>query len=151
VAYVVMDFMGGGQLLDYLAKGKMSPNICRYYFKEMLKGLHHMHSLNIYHLDLTPGNMLLDSKGNLKISDFGTSKKELRAIYKNSDTLGPYIAPESSFCLPEHEPLLDLFSAAVILFNMMTGSSPFSLASNGDNNYKRLIQFRNDEFWAQFE
>ena len=98
-----------------------------------------MHSLNIYHLDLTPGNLLLDSKGQLKISDFGTSKKELRGIYKNIDTLGPYIAPESSMCLSEHECLLDLFSIAVILFNMITGTSPFSLASNGDVNYKRLI------------
>lgn len=72
VAYVVLELAMGGELFDFIAMtGKFSEEIARFYFKQLLSGLHYLHSHGFAHRDLKPDNLLLDAKFNLKIADFG--------------------------------------------------------------------------------
>jgi serine/threonine protein kinase len=44
--------MEGGELIDFLALGALPENICRYFFRQLMFGLHHLHSNGIVHLDM---------------------------------------------------------------------------------------------------
>lgn len=62
----------GGELFDYVANsGPFKPIFCRHYFKQMLDGLHYLHSNGNAHRDLKPENVMLSADYNVKIIDFG--------------------------------------------------------------------------------
>ena len=72
--YIVMEYVGGGELFDKIAEeGKFDEPTARFYFKQLLDGIEYCHNIDVCHRDLKPENLLLDSEGNLKISDFGFS------------------------------------------------------------------------------
>lgn len=66
----------GGDLLSYVRKRrKLKEDIAKYFFKQILSGLHYIHQEKlIAHRDIKLDNILLDSNGNIKICDFGVSK-----------------------------------------------------------------------------
>ena len=68
---MVLELVEGGDLQNWIAWGGFSEETCRFYFKQMLKTLHYIHSKGFAHRDLKPHNILLDSSFNLKIADFG--------------------------------------------------------------------------------
>lgn len=72
--YIVLEFVSGGELLDTIAhKGRLSEGHSRRYFQQLIDAVAYCHSKGISHRDLKPENLLLDAKGNLKVSDFGLS------------------------------------------------------------------------------
>ncbi len=63
VAYVALELVENGELFDYIAmlRGEpLSERICRFYFKQLLSAIHHMHTNGIAHRDLKLENILLD-------------------------------------------------------------------------------------------
>lgn len=71
----VMELAAGGDLLNYVRKRrKLSENTAKVIFKQILKGLEHCHANNVLHRDIKLDNILLDSRGEVKIGDFGVSK-----------------------------------------------------------------------------
>nr|DAD45670.1 TPA_asm: hypothetical protein HUJ06_003900 [Nelumbo nucifera] len=94
--YIVMEYVSGGQLSDKLSYlKKLSEQEARLYFQQLIDAVEYCHCRGVYHRDLKPENLLLDTKGNLKISDFGLS-----ALRKPGDLLSTacgspcYVAPE---------------------------------------------------------
>jgi len=72
VAYIAQEAVLGGELEDYVGiAGVFDELTCRYYFTQLLQGVHHIHSRGLAHRDLKPENILMDEKFNLKIADFG--------------------------------------------------------------------------------
>lgn len=70
----VMEYMLGGDLGSLLEKyGRFEENIAKFYLAEIILAVKHLHSKNIIHRDLKPDNMLLDSEGHIKLTDFGLS------------------------------------------------------------------------------
>lgn len=89
--FIVLEFVDGGELFDLIAaEGKLNEDRARVYFQQVVLGLEHCHSRGICHRDLKPENLLLDSKGNVKISDFGLS-----TLYIGDDKV-----PSSDIYLP---------------------------------------------------
>lgn len=73
--YMVMDFVSGGELFFHLRKEKkFSEKRARFYASEILLALEKLHSLQIIYRDLKPENLLIDSDGHIKLTDFGLSK-----------------------------------------------------------------------------
>ncbi|KAL0289889.1 UNVERIFIED_CONTAM: SNF1-related protein kinase catalytic subunit alpha KIN10 [Sesamum angustifolium] len=72
--YVVMEYMMRGELHDYIwLKLKLHEDEARHLFQQIIAGVEHCHRNLIVHRDLKAENLLLDSKGNVKLADFGLS------------------------------------------------------------------------------
>ncbi len=78
---MVMDFVGGGDFFSLLAReGKLPEDRVRLYMAELILALSHLHSMGIVYRDLKPENVLLDSEGHVKLTDFGLSRYARRML-----------------------------------------------------------------------
>ena len=152
VAYIVQEMITGGELFDYIANtGAFTEEVCKYYFKQMLQGIHYIHSRGFSHRDLKPENILLDKNYNVKIVDFGFAcpleGRDGSGINRSQIGTPGYMAPEIINKLPYQGQVVDLFALGVILFIMRSGHPPFSQASEDDRYYQLLATNRSDLFW----
>lgn len=75
--YLVMDYYNGGDLLTLLSKfeDRLSEEMTRFYIAEMILAIDSVHKLNYVHRDIKPDNIVLDSKGHIRLADFGSCLK----------------------------------------------------------------------------
>merc|ERR1719229_1992591 len=148
---LVLEYAPGGELFDILYyTSALKEAVARTYFKQIVNGLEACHNANVVHRDLKPQNLLLDSKYNLKITDFGLSKiiqSDADAVMKTTyvGTRG-YQAPEL-LLNQKYDLKCDIFSVGVILFILMAGYPPFEQASKNDKWFKPLMKGNIDKFW----
>lgn len=95
-------------------------------FRQLLLALVHVHANNVVHADVQHANLLLDESGDLKLTNFGLSRRAGQAAPAHG---APHGTPQ--FMSPEQlrrQPLdlrSDLFSAGVVLYQILTGGRPF--------------------------
>eukprot|EP01018_Ginkgo_biloba_P023345 Gb_33333 [translate_table: standard] len=128
--YFVLEYVTGGELFNKIAQqGKLKEDDARKYFQQLINAVDYCHSRGVYHRDLKPENLLLDAKGNLKISDFGLSalSQQVREDGLLHTTCGTpnYVAPEVIVDKGYDGAKADLWSCGVILFVLMAGYLPF--------------------------
>eukprot|EP01018_Ginkgo_biloba_P023343 Gb_01155 [translate_table: standard] len=130
--------------IAYAQHGKLKEDDARKYFQQLINAVDYCHSRGVYHRDLKhrggmssdlhsityqPENLLLDAKGNLKISDFGLSalSQQVREDGLLHTTCGTpnYVAPEVIVNNGYDGAKADLWSSGVILFVLMAGYLPF--------------------------
>jgi len=148
---LVLEFAPGGELFDILYyTSALEVIVARSYFRQFISGLEACHKSGVAHRDLKPQNLLLDSKFNLKITDFGLSKvfapdANPRMVTNYVGTKG-YQAPELLLNLP-YSFAADIFSAGVVLFILLTGYPPFEQAQKSDRWFRPLAKGEYDKFW----
>ena len=152
VAYIAQEMISGGELFDYVSfSGPFSEPIAKYYFKQMLLGVHYIHSRGFSHRDLKPENILLDKNYNVKIVDFGFAcpLEGRDGSGANTSTVGTpgYMAPEILDRQPYQGQMVDLFALGVILFILYAGHPPFNMASDDDQRFKLLSSNKSEAFW----
>ncbi|KAF5947177.1 hypothetical protein HYC85_013134 [Camellia sinensis] len=126
--YIILEFITGGELFDKIVHhGRLSENESRRYFQQLIDGVDYCHSKGVYHRDLKPENLLLDSEGNLKISDFGLSALPGEGVSLLRTTCGTpnYVAPEVLSHKGYDGAVADVWSCGVILYVLMAGYLPF--------------------------
>jgi serine/threonine protein kinase len=131
--YMVMEYVEGDSLEMRLkagqASGRLLPGVEVWrIIKQMGEALTYIHEQGIIHRDIKPANILLTRDGNVVISDFGVAK--LLAGYGNTTTgtitgTPAYMSPEQALGQPiDHR--ADLYSMAVIVYEMLVGRVPFT-------------------------
>ena len=93
----------------------------------MLQGLSFIHSCNIFHRDLKPQNILMNSKGDVKLADFGLARtftRESQSYSQNVVTLW-YRAPELLVGTNCYNQSIDIWSVGCIFFELLTGKVLF--------------------------
>ncbi|XP_058074437.1 CBL-interacting protein kinase 24-like [Magnolia sinica] len=126
--YIILEFVTGGELFDKIVhQGRLGENESRRYFQQLLDAVAYCHSKGVYHRDLKPENLLLDSQGNLKISDFGLSALPQQGVGLLHTTCGTpnYVAPEVLSHQGYDGSAADVWSCGVILYVLMAGYLPF--------------------------
>ncbi|KAJ1421343.1 Serine/threonine-protein kinase, active site [Sesbania bispinosa] len=126
--YIVLEYITGGELFDKIVHhGRLSEAESRRYFQQLIDGVDYCHSKGVYHRDLKPENLLLDSQGNIKISDFGLSALPEQGVSMLRTTCGTpnYVAPEVLSHKGYNGALADVWSCGVILYVLMAGYLPF--------------------------
>lgn len=126
--FLVMELCPGGELFDRITdKSRYSERDAAFVLRQILEGLAFMHSQKIAHCDLKPDNFLFsskDKKADLKIIDFGMSKKLKRRQEMSSLRGTPYyIAPE--VLSGNYSECCDMWSFGVVMFVMLFGYPPF--------------------------
>jgi len=139
-AYLVMEFVQGEDLKQHLDSGK------RYTLEEslailrdLLAALDYAHQQNIVHRDVKPANLLVEASGRVKLTDFGVARIQDsgEATRTKGSMVGTlkYMAPEQVQGLPI-DARADLFSAGVVLYQLLTGKRPF----DGDSEFAIIHQ-----------
>ncbi|XP_038699219.1 CBL-interacting serine/threonine-protein kinase 21-like isoform X1 [Tripterygium wilfordii] len=137
--YLVMEYVPGGQLSDKLSYiKKLGESEARKIFHQLIDAVDYCHSRGVYHRDLKPENVLLDSKGNIKVSDFGLSTLRKPGDILTTTCGSPcYVAPELLANKGYDGAAADVWSCGVILYELLACYLPFD-----DNNlmilYKKI-------------
>mmetsp|Transcript_27475 Transcript_27475/g.78400 ORF Transcript_27475/g.78400 Transcript_27475/m.78400 type:complete len:650 (-) Transcript_27475:172-2121(-) len=122
--FLLMDYISGGELFSYtrVTQGLQSC-VARFFASEVALALQYLHELDIVYRDLKPENVLLDSEGHVKITDFGFAKVITGPTYTICGT-AVYMAPEI-IARAGHGKAADWWAFGVFVFELLTGTTPF--------------------------
>jgi serine/threonine-protein kinase len=133
VAYIVTELVDGGTLADQLGK-PLPADYCLGILRSVGSALDYAHARGLVHRDVKPSNILLARDGTPVLSDFGLARmmaspdqSTARRLTVTGTAVGTpeYMAPEQA-SEGEAGPAADLYSLAVVLYEMLTGSVPYT-------------------------
>ncbi len=131
--YIVMEFIEGQTLTQWM-RDNPKPDMAtvRGIIEQIAKGLLAFHRLEMIHQDLRPENIMIDGSGTVKIIDFGATKvaglDEISSPIEHADILGTAIYTAPEYFLGEvGSARSDLYSLAVITYQMLTGKLPYGI------------------------
>ena len=138
--YIAMDLLTGGDLRYQIFKQKI-------FFEEQTKfiisciilSLEYIHTNNILHRDLKPENLVFDSKGYLKLTDFGIAKVYRKENNKDTSGTPGYMAPEVMNA-QNHTIAVDYFALGVIGYELMMRKRPYLGKSRKEIKEKIMSQ-----------
>ena len=156
VNYIILEYAEKGMLFDYILYPNegLGEKKGKWVFYKILKGIDFCHKLGICHRDLKLENILLDTRFNPKINDFG-----LRKIItgENDNYLEEKVGTEKYYMCPEmlkkkvyNGFKADIFSLGVILMIIVINKYPFKYAKKSDSNYELIAHKKFDKFWNMF-
>jgi 5'-AMP-activated protein kinase, catalytic alpha subunit len=124
---MVMEYAGGGDLLQYVKKRKrLEESEAKSIFKQIIYGLAHCHCRSVLHRDIKLDNILLDNDGQIKLCDFGVSRVIGKKQHITEQCGTPaYIAPEIISDVGYQGFAADIWSLGVLLYAMVCGTVPF--------------------------
>jgi tRNA A-37 threonylcarbamoyl transferase component Bud32 len=129
VVFIAMELVRGRELKAYFAqKRRFDGKTALHIMLQLLDGLAYSHRHNIVHRDIKPANIfLVEGSGQVKITDFGIARIDGSELTLAGDMMGTpaYMAPEQ-FRGQTVDGRADLFSAGVVLYELLTGERPFA-------------------------
>jgi eukaryotic-like serine/threonine-protein kinase len=125
--YLVMELIDGPSLAARLASGPLAPAHVMDIVAQVADGLAAAHAADLVHRDIKPGNLLLASNGQVKITDFGISHAAGAAPVTRTGVLvgtPAYLAPER-VAGASGAPAADLYSLGIVAYECLAGQPPF--------------------------
>lgn len=134
--YMVMELVRGHTLDDIMAKRKAPLDVRESLaiIAQAADGLEYAHRMGVIHRDIKPSNLMVADNGVLKIMDFGIARvRGSQRLTRSGSIVGTlaYMAPEQ-LRGEEGDETCDLYSLAIVLYELLTGSPPFSANSEYD-------------------
>ncbi|BBU31265.1 hypothetical protein BTHE68_49990 [Burkholderia sp. THE68] len=133
-AYIAMELVCGHALKPLLDAGRpLALASALDWFAQLLAALGFAHAHGVVHRDIKPANLLVSEQGRLKVADFGVAHVESSTLTLAGAMIGTpcYMSPEQ-FTGESVDGRSDLFSAAIVLYQMLTGCRPFAGASQAE-------------------
>ncbi|KAI0244376.1 hypothetical protein L0F63_003650 [Massospora cicadina] len=144
----VMEYCPGGDLYAIIRNGSMTRCEIDCCFKQLITGVGYLHSMGVAHRDIKPENLLLDARGQVKITDFGVSDVFRMgwetAPHRSSGLCGsePYIPPEAFIERDYDARLMDVWACGIVYYTMTFHTIPFRSATPNDPDYRRFLELR---------
>ena len=140
-AYLVMRYLRGGSLRDYIDRqGKLETEVASSVLEQVGTALAFAHRNGVVHRDVNPGNILMDEDGNAYLSDFGIAMEEgTDDGHGEGAIVGTmaYLAPEQIRGVPAGRET-DVYALGITLYEMLSGLRPFANLTLATLVYKHL-------------
>ncbi|MBI4566139.1 MAG: protein kinase [Planctomycetes bacterium] len=147
VPYIAMDYIDGEPLTAHLERKHRLRDMV-IWLEKVVRAVEYAHEQGVIHRDLKPGNVMIDSRGEPRIMDFGLAKftddKQMSVLTRSGSFLGTpyYMAPEQIKMGSEAvDARSDVYALGVILYEMICGHPPHG----GDNSAAVFNRIVNDE------
>ena len=138
--YLVAEYAGDKTLYDLIKSKDISPSDAINIVAQICEGLEEAHNAGIVHRDIKPSNVVLEKSGRPKIVDFGLAVIQGgQKVTKSGSTVGTvgYMSPEQLRGEPVDK-RTDLFSAGVLLYELITGKHPFLMETEAATQHRIL-------------
>lgn len=134
--WIIMDYCSGGSVRTLLKAGKIEEKYSSVITRELLVALVYIHKEGIIHRDIKAANVLVTKEGRVQLCDFGVAAQLSNVQLKRTSMIGtPYwMAPEVIQEGTPYNQKADVWSLGITLFEIATGSPPFS-----DQELKRAV------------
>ncbi|VEU20845.1 DEKNAAC101763 [Brettanomyces naardenensis] len=143
--WMVMEMGSNGELFDKIEPDRgVDEEVAHFYFSQLINAVDFVHSKGVAHRDIKPENLVLDSAGNLKLTDFGLAnvfrkKTGPKRICTTPCGSPPYVAPE--LILRRYDPeLADIWSCGIVLFVLLTGKIAWEMPYSDDPDYDYFVK-----------
>eukprot|EP01135_Chromosphaera_perkinsii_P004975 Nk52_evm19s307 gene=Nk52_evmTU19s307 len=147
---MVLEFMDGGSLTELLARrGAIPEPVIASIAQQVLHGLVYLHKhRHLIHRDIKPQNLLLNTKGEIKISDFGVSGQLASTISSCVSWVGTvtYMSPER-IQGKSYSVMSDIWSFGLSIMELAMGEFPYQMPSGNNNNNQQQPAGFNMGFW----
>jgi serine/threonine-protein kinase len=128
VHYIVMEFVEGRTLADLAGGGRIMPDRAIEIAIDVCRALEAAHAQGVIHRDIKPGNIMINQRGEVKVTDFGIARvvSTSETVAQTAAVLGTasYLSPEQAQGQPV-DGRSDLYSLGCVLYEMVTGRPPF--------------------------
>ena len=132
LAYIVMEYIKGKELKDHFdAKERLDLRTILRLMTELLDALEFAHEAGVIHRDVKPANVMLDSGGHVKLTDFGVARITDADGEQGEATRAGAMIGTPSYMSPEQiqgqaiDRRTDIFSAGILFYQLLTGKKPF--------------------------
>jgi tRNA A-37 threonylcarbamoyl transferase component Bud32 len=130
--YLLMEYVDGVNLREAMQAGAFTPGDCLALVQDICAALKFAHDEGILHRDVKPENVLLDSRGRVKIADFGLAKlvgkneRDDITLTRQGAVMGTlhYMAPEQLETPQDIDQRADIYSLGVVFYELLTGELP---------------------------
>src|SRR5215831_11707885 len=125
--YIAMEFLDGRTLKELVVSRGAAPiNVAIEYARQILSALRFAHRHGIVHRDIKPHNVLVDSEGRVKVTDFGIARAGTSQMTETGSIVGTaqYLSPEQAQGR-QVDQRSDLYSLGIVLYELLTGKTPF--------------------------
>ena len=125
--YIAMELVDGQTLKELvIERGPTSPTVAVDLTEQLLRALGYAHTRGLVHRDVKPQNVILDGEGRAKVADFGIARAANSEMTDTGAIVGTvqYLSPEQAQGQPVDR-RSDLYSAGVVLYELLTGRVPF--------------------------
>lgn len=126
--FLIMELITGGTLRELLAeRGPMPPHAAAAVLRSVLTGLSAAHASGLVHRDIKPDNVLINGDHRVKLADFGLVRTASASTHSTDQIVGTvaYLSPEQVDGT-DITPASDVYSAGIVLFELLTGTTPFT-------------------------
>jgi serine/threonine-protein kinase len=126
--YIAMEYLDGRTLKELiLSRGPAPIPVAIDYARQILAALRVSHRQGLIHRDIKPHNVLVDGEGRAKVTDFGIARSGPSQMTEAGSIIGTaqYLSPEQAQGAPVDE-TSDLYSLGIVLYELLTGTVPFS-------------------------
>jgi beta-lactam-binding protein with PASTA domain/predicted Ser/Thr protein kinase len=129
--YIAMEFVEGRTLKDIIRdRGPAPPEAAADITLQILRAAGYAHKRGIVHRDIKPHNVLIDTEGRVRVTDFGIARAGVSDMTETGSVMGTaqYLSPEQAQGRPV-DARSDLYSTGIVLYELLTGRVPFDAES----------------------